>query len=52
MAVKIRLSRTGKRGRPMKNPPEIRLDNDRLNYWVKFGAKPTKTVLDIINKNK
>lgn len=77
MAVKIRLSRTGKRSRPsyriivtdirnkrdgkilenigtydpMKNPPAVKLEKDRLDYWIKCGAKPSEIVSNLIKKS-
>ena len=36
---------------PMKNPPEIKLDNDKAAQWLKNGAQPTDTVKNILKKN-
>ncbi len=33
---------------PTRNPAEIRLDLDRVQYWISNGAKPTDTVNRII----
>lgn len=37
---------------PMKNPAEIKLDMDKVNTWIKNGAKPTDTVKALIEKAK
>ena len=33
---------------PTRNPAEVRLDMDRVNYWVSKGAQPTDTVRQLI----
>ena len=33
---------------PMKNPPEIKLDTDKAEQWIKNGAQPTDTVARLI----
>ena len=35
---------------PMKNPAEIKLDKEKVAYWIKNGAKPTDTVKALIEK--
>ena len=35
---------------PMKNPAEIKLNKDKVEYWIKNGAKPTDTVKALIEK--
>ena len=36
---------------PMKNPAEIKLDNEKVQKWLKNGAQPTETVKSLIAKN-
>ena len=35
---------------PMKNPADIRLDLDRVDYWVGVGASPSDTVANLIKR--
>ena len=35
---------------PLQDPPLIRLNADRINYWVGVGAIPSETVQGIIKK--
>lgn len=35
---------------PKKDPAEIKLEKDRVTYWLTVGAQPSKTVASIINK--
>ena len=35
---------------PMTNPPEVRLDGEKAQQWIKNGAQPTDTVKDILKK--
>jgi small subunit ribosomal protein S16 len=37
---------------PLKEPADVSLNNDRINYWLENGAKPTDTVRNIIKKEK
>ena len=37
---------------PMKDPAEIKLDNEKVATWIKNGAQPTDTVKALINKAK
>ena len=37
---------------PLLDPPEIKLDLDRVDYWLGNGAKPTKVVDDIIKNQR
>lgn len=37
---------------PMTNPGTIVLDNEKVEKWIKNGAKPTDTVKQLIEKNK
>jgi small subunit ribosomal protein S16 len=33
---------------PLRTPPEIRFDLERVDYWLKVGAQPSDTVGDLI----
>ena len=35
---------------PMTEPSTIVLDNEKVEKWIKNGAKPTPTVKDLIEK--
>jgi small subunit ribosomal protein S16 len=35
---------------PMVEPAEIKIDAEKVQEWIKKGAKPTDTVLSIIKK--
>lgn len=37
---------------PTLKPVQLKLDLDRINYWVKQGAQPSDTVRVLINKVK
>lgn len=36
---------------PMKQPAELKLDNEKVQAWLKNGAQPTDTVKALIAKN-
>jgi len=36
---------------PMADPAEIKLNNERVQYWVGVGAQPTQTVASLIKKS-
>ena len=36
---------------PTREPAEIRLKMDRVNYWIERGAQPTDTVRRLIKAN-
>jgi small subunit ribosomal protein S16 len=36
---------------PMKNPAELKLDDEKLQTWLKNGAQPTETVKALIAKS-
>jgi small subunit ribosomal protein S16 len=36
---------------PTRNPAEIKLDMERVRYWMEKGAQPTDTVSRLIKKN-
>ena len=33
---------------PLRNPPELRIDSDRLKHWLSVGALPSQTVGELI----
>ena len=35
---------------PTRNPAEVRLDLERVNYWIGRGAQPTDTVRQLIRR--
>jgi len=35
---------------PTRNPAQVRLDMERVNYWLARGAQPTDTVRQLIRK--
>ncbi|MFN7949640.1 MAG: 30S ribosomal protein S16 [Blastocatellia bacterium] len=35
---------------PCRQPAEVRLDQERINYWIARGAQPTETVRSLIRK--
>jgi small subunit ribosomal protein S16 len=37
---------------PLKEPADVSLKNDRIDYWLGKGAKPTDTVRNIIKREK
>ena len=37
---------------PMVEPSELKLDNEKVEKWLKNGAKPTDTVKRLIENNK
>ena len=36
---------------PMKQPAEIKVDNDKAAQWMKNGAQPTDTVRTLLKKS-
>lgn len=36
---------------PMKDPAEVNLKHDRIQYWIGVGAKPSETVASLIKAN-
>jgi small subunit ribosomal protein S16 len=36
---------------PLTEPAEVRLNNERVNYWLGVGAQPTDTVQRLIKKH-
>jgi small subunit ribosomal protein S16 len=35
---------------PMQDPAAVQIDNEKLEAWMKQGAKPTQTVESLIKK--
>jgi small subunit ribosomal protein S16 len=35
---------------PMQDPAAVQIDNEKLDAWMKQGAKPTQTVESLIKK--
>ena len=35
---------------PLKEPAEIKIDLERADYWLKQGARASKTVQSLLNK--
>ena len=35
---------------PMLNPPEIKIDLERVDYWLGVGASPSDTVSGLIKR--
>ncbi len=36
---------------PVREPAEVKLDHDRLAYWMKNGAQPSDTVARLMKSN-
>jgi small subunit ribosomal protein S16 len=36
---------------PTRNPAEVKLNMERVRYWIGKGAQPTETVNRLIKKN-
>ena len=60
MAVKIRLKRMGSKKKfieeigyynPLTESKEIKVDAEKVNTWIKNGAKPTDTVNRLFKNN-
>ena len=37
---------------PRQDPPMVRLDMERIRYWFGQGAKASKTVMELIERQK
>jgi small subunit ribosomal protein S16 len=37
---------------PLKNPPEVNLDAERVKHWLGHGAQPSDTVRTFIKRQK
>ena len=35
---------------PMKDPPEVRIDRDRINHWIEKGAIASESARAILKK--
>ena len=35
---------------PLTDPPEVKLDGEKAQQWIKNGAQPTDTVKDILKR--
>ena len=35
---------------PLKSPPDVRVDEERMNYWLDQGAIPTDTVRSLLRR--
>jgi small subunit ribosomal protein S16 len=36
---------------PMKDPAEVKLNQERVQYWIGVGAQPTETAASLIKKS-
>ncbi len=36
---------------PMTEPVDVKLNNERIAYWLEQGAKPSDTVKSLLRKN-
>lgn len=36
---------------PCRNPAGVKLDHERINYWIERGAQPSETVRSLIKRN-
>lgn len=36
---------------PMIDPAEVKLNHERIQYWIGVGAQPTETVKSLIKNN-
>jgi len=37
---------------PLVNPAEVKLQHERINYWISVGAQPSETVASLIKHNQ
>jgi small subunit ribosomal protein S16 len=37
---------------PTREPPEFRVDQERIAHWLKSGATPSDTIRELLNKQK
>jgi small subunit ribosomal protein S16 len=35
---------------PCRNPAEVNIKQDRMDYWIERGAQPTETVRSLIKR--
>jgi len=36
---------------PIRQPAEVKLDHERIEYWIKKGAQPSETVARLLKKH-
>lgn len=36
---------------PMTNPPEVKIDDEKVKKWLELGAEPSATVKSLIKKD-
>ena len=36
---------------PCRNPANVKLEYERINYWIERGAQPSETVRSLIKRN-
>ena len=36
---------------PISQPPTVKLDHERIQYWLKNGAQPSETVSRLLKNN-
>lgn len=37
---------------PCRNPADIKLDRERIDYWIQRGAKPSETVRSFLKRKR
>lgn len=37
---------------PARTPPEVRFQMERVDHWLRHGAKPSDTVAELINQTR
>lgn len=37
---------------PLKNPAEVKINQDRYLHWISRGAQPSQTVANLVKKSK
>lgn len=35
---------------PCRNPADVKIDHERVNYWIERGAQPSDTVRSLITR--
>jgi small subunit ribosomal protein S16 len=35
---------------PCRNPADVKINHERVNYWLERGAQPSETVRSLINR--
>ncbi len=35
---------------PCRNPADVKIDYERVNYWIERGAQPSETVRSLISR--